>query len=162
MKDISKIKISETEKLRENIQLLQKEIKSLFLTIFKNQEENKESSNSESSGSLDSSQTNESDSANPKLLWNKLNIVYELAEKSYFEMDTALAIVSRLKGIKKIHEDSPNIQQNINAISKSSSTINELNLKVKQSVESMKIDIDKEFNLIFKELTEWEKDIASL
>lgn len=68
MKDISKIKISETEKLRENIQLLQKEIKSLFLTIFKNQEENKDSSNSESSGSLDSSQTNESDSANTKLL----------------------------------------------------------------------------------------------
>lgn len=68
----------------------------------------------------------------------------------------------RLKGIKKMHDESPNLQQTINEIQEDSKTISELREKNKADVKSLKAEINREFDQILKDLEQCEKDIAAL
>ena len=159
---MSKIRLNETDKMKESLSIFSEKFKSLNSAIFKNQWL-KDSQNSDASSTGDESSTKDShDSSNFKPALNEVDVVYKIAESSIYDMDAALAIISRLKGVKKIHEDSPNIQQNINQISQDSALIKDMNFKNNEAISNIKADFDKEFSLIFNELNEWEKSIASI
>lgn len=69
-------------------------------------------------------------------------------------MDTLLAILARLKGIKKIHDESPSIQQNVDAITEREKLIQESNANNKSDAAALKAELNKEFAAILKDLDE--------
>ena len=164
IKGISKLNMKDVDKMKKKIALLQKEIQSMHSSIAKQQIIGKGGmSPSDLSMSEDGSiKVIGVDSSYNKSVVNEVNTLYELAERSLYDMEILLSLVSRLKGVKKIHDKSPTIQQNINAIEERTSLINELNANNRSEIISIKKDINKELGDILKELDQWEKEIQSL
>lgn len=150
----SRINMKDIDKMKKKIAIIQKEIQSIHSAIAKQQSSTKGLfSPSDLSMSEDGSiKVIGVDSSYNKSVINEVNILFELAERSLYDMDTLQAVVSRLKGIKKIHDESPTIQQNINIITERTAAIKDMNSHNKQEAAIIKKDISNELGQILNEL----------
>lgn len=93
---------------------------------------------------------------------SEINSIHTLAERSLFETESLIALLLRLKGIKKIHEESPNIEKEVEGINSTTATITQMNNDNKSELETVKADISKQFDNILKDLEQCEQDISAL
>lgn len=93
---------------------------------------------------------------------HEINTLHTIAQRALYETDSVIAVLSRLKGIKKIHDESPNLQTDINKIVDQQKEIQVLHDDNKKTVKELKAEMKKEFDQIFKDLEQCEKDISSL
>lgn len=77
-------------------------------------------------------------------------------------MDSILSVLYRLKCIKKIHDESSHITEDINNLHEGAKTIAELTESNRAEVSSLKSELNKEFDQIIKDIEACEKDLASL
>ena len=77
-------------------------------------------------------------------------------------MIPSFLLLKDLKGLNKIHDQSPNIQTYMDQIPQIEEEIVSMHDKNKQQAANLKTEINKEFGDILKELEQCEKDIADL
>ena len=93
---------------------------------------------------------------------NEINTLHTIAQRALYETDSVIAVLSRLKGIKKIHDESPNLQNDIDKLGEQEKEIGNLHEDNKKTVAELKSEMSKEFEQIFKDLEQCGKDISSL
>lgn len=93
---------------------------------------------------------------------HEINTMHTIAQRALYETDSVIAVLSRLKGIKKIHDESPDLQTDINKIGDQEKEIQVVHDDNKKIVIELKSEMNKEFAQIFKDLEQCEKDISLL
>lgn len=91
----------------------------------------------------------------------EVDFLYKLAQRAIYESDPLLMVLQRLKGVKLMHDESPNIQTNMDKIKLDAESVRSLNGENKAIVRELKAEMAKEFDQIFKDLDECAKQIAS-
>ena len=76
---------------------------------------------------------------------HEINTLHIIAQRSLYETESVMAVLARLKGIKKIHDESPNLQTDINKIGEQEKEIKTLQDDNKKNVKELKIEMSKEF-----------------
>lgn len=91
----------------------------------------------------------------------EVDFLYKLAQRAIYESDPLLMVLQRLKGVKLMHDESPNIQTNMDKIKQDAESVRSSNGENKAIVRELKAEMAKEFDQIFKDLDECAKQIAS-
>ena len=87
--------------------------------------------------------------------------LYDMSQKAMFDSEPLMMVIQRLKGVKMIHDESPSIQPNMDQIKVDTEKIDKLHQKTKGDLKEFKADMAKEFDSIFKELDECDKQISA-
>jgi len=82
----------------------------------------------------------------------QISTLYKIAQRAVQENDTIELIIERIKGIKKLHDQSPNLQTNMNLLQAKQKSISEITEKSKQEAKSLKAELKKEFDSILTDL----------
>ncbi|CAI2373657.1 unnamed protein product [Moneuplotes crassus] len=92
----------------------------------------------------------------------QISTLYKIAQRAVQENDTIELIIERIKGIKKLHDQSPNLQTNMNQLQAKQKSISEITEKSKQEAKSLKAELKKEFDSILTDLDQCEADLNEL